>query len=64
MSYRAFQGANGWYCARVRDDGSHRQPHTASQTKDEAWAEAAQLNAGAPVGDDDVPEYWGGTEEE
>lgn len=26
--YRAFEGANGWYVAWERSDGSHNQPQT------------------------------------
>jgi hypothetical protein len=45
--YRAFQGANGWYCAWETDDGFHRQPMTQNLTEDEAEAEAQRRNADA-----------------
>lgn len=43
--YKAFQGANGWYVARERSDGTHRQPSLGPWLSErEARREAQQRN--------------------
>jgi len=55
MTYRAFQGANGWYVASEDEQGFHRQPAGGgNMTAAEAEAEAKRL---ADWGDDDDYEW-------
>jgi hypothetical protein len=44
--YKAFEGANGWYVAFERRDGTHKQPSLGPWLSErEARAEARERNA-------------------
>lgn len=46
MSYRAYQGAIGWYVAWESEDGCHRQPSYGNTlTRSQAERQARERNA-------------------
>lgn len=51
--YRAFRGASGWYAARERRDGTHRQPPSWAASCYHATAEAALTAVGERIAEED-----------
>ena len=50
---KAYRGANGWYVAREKSDGSHRQPSLGP------WLTEAEARAEAQDGNDcEAEERW------